>query len=85
MKCSIEYFKSYEMCRIKNSHYSQILHGYMNTRSGRAKVRFILILLDRVRISTIVMGKITSKLKGKNQQKLLHGKINQGNSRPARI
>ena len=38
----------------------------MNTRSGRAKFREFRIILDSGSSSTIVIGKLTSKLKEKN-------------------
>ena len=49
----------------KNSHYSPILQGCMNTCSGEAKLRNFRILLDRGSTSPIVMGKLKSKLKQK--------------------
>ena len=55
--------------KLKNIHYSPIMQGCMNTRSGRAKLTNVQILLDRRSSSTIVMGKLTSKLKEKIQQK----------------
>ena len=47
----------------KNNHYSPILQGCMNTRSGRGENRNFWILLDSGSSSTILMGKLTSKLK----------------------
>ena len=47
----------------KNSHYSPILKGCMNNRSGTAKFRNFRIILDSGNSSTIVIGKLTSKLK----------------------
>ena len=41
----------------KDSHYSLILQGCMNTRSGRAKFRKIIILFDSGSSSIIVMFK----------------------------
>ena len=51
--------------KYKNSHYSPILQGCMNTRSGKEKDRNVCILLDSGISSTIVMGRLTSKLKQK--------------------
>ena len=48
------------------SHYSPLLKGRMNTRSGRALFRNFRILLDSGICSTITMGKLTEKLKPKN-------------------
>ena len=62
----------------KDSNYSPRLQGCMNTRSGREKIREFRILLDIGSSSTIVMGKLKPKLKGKNEQKQLHGKPKQG-------
>ena len=56
----------------------------MNTCSGKAKFRNFRVLLDSGSSSTIVMGKLTSKLKEKNQQKQLRGKLKQGNLRTQR-
>ena len=53
------------MRRAKNCHYSPTLQGCMNTHSGRAKFICFSILLDSGSSSKIVMGKMTSKLKGK--------------------
>ena len=49
----------------KNCHYSPIIQGCMKTRSGMSKFGFFLILLDRGSSSTIMMGKLMSKLKQK--------------------
>ena len=49
----------------KMSHYSQILKGYMNTRSGKEIFNNFRILLESRSSSTIVMGNMTSKLKQK--------------------
>ena len=43
----------------KNSHYSTILKGCMNTRNGGEKFRNVLILLDSQSNSTIMLGKLT--------------------------
>ena len=59
-------FNPMKRSRSKNSHYLPILQFCMNTRSGRAKFRHFLILLDSRSSSKIVMGKLTSKLKGEN-------------------
>ena len=45
------------------SHYSLILQGCMNTRSGRALFRNLRILLDSGSSLTIIMGKLMEKLK----------------------
>ena len=55
--------------RTKNSHYSPIIQGCMNTRSGRAKFKNFQIILDNGRSSTIMMGKLASKLKSKETEK----------------
>ena len=48
--------------KILNSHYSPIMHGYMNTRKGKAKFKNFQILLDSRCSSTIVVGRIVKKL-----------------------
>ena len=48
------------------SHYSLILQGCMNTRSGRALFRNFRILLDSGSSLTIIMGKLMEKLKPKH-------------------
>ena len=53
----------------KNIHYSPILQGCMNTRSGREKLKKFRILLDSGSSLTIVMVKLTSKLKSKEAAK----------------
>ena len=56
----------------------------MNTRSGRVNFTNFRILLDSGSSSAIVMVKLMSKLKEKNQQKQLRGKLKQGILRPQR-
>ena len=46
----------------KNSHYSPIIHGCMNTHKGRAKFKNVWILLDSACSFTIVMRLLISKL-----------------------
>ena len=46
-----------------NSHYSPILHGCMDNRRGKAKLKNIRILLENGCISMIVMIRLTEKLK----------------------
>ena len=53
------------LSKSKMSHYSQILKGYMNTRSGKEIFNNFRILLESRSSSTIVMGNMTSKLKQK--------------------
>ena len=64
----------------KNSHYSPILQGFINTLSGRANFRNFRILLEIGSSYTLLMVNMTSKLKPKNHQKYLHGKPKQGSS-----
>ena len=45
-----------------NRHYFPILHGCMNTRKGKVKIKKIRILLEIGFISTIVMGRLVKKL-----------------------
>ena len=45
-----------------NSHYSPILHGCMNTKTGIAKLKNICILLSCGCSSTIVIGRLVKKL-----------------------
>ena len=52
--------------KLKNSHYSPILQGCMNTCSGTANFRIFLFLLDNGSSSTMLMGKLTPELKIKN-------------------
>ena len=49
----------------KYDHYSPILQGCTNTRSGRAKFINFQIILDRGSSSKIVMGNMASKTKQK--------------------
>ena len=53
----------------KNSHFSPILRGCMNTRSRRAKFKKLQIIFDNRRSSTIMKGKLTPKLKSKEALK----------------
>ena len=46
-----------------NSHYYPILHGYMDTRKGRAKLKIFRVLLDIGCSSTIVMIRLAEKLR----------------------
>ena len=48
-----------------NSHYSPLLHGFMNTRKGKAKFKKFRILLDSGFSYTIVMKRLILKLKTK--------------------
>ena len=48
------------------SHYSPIIQVCINTRSGRALFRNFRILLDSGIASTIIMVKLTEKLKPKH-------------------
>ena len=52
----------------KNSHYSQILQGCMNTCSGREKFSNFRILMESESSSTIVMVNLKSKLKQKQYE-----------------
>ena len=52
----------------KIDNYSPILHGCMNTLSGREKFRNFRILLESGCSSTIVMGKMKSKIKQKTSE-----------------
>ena len=45
-----------------NSHYSPILHGFVNTRKGRAKFKNFQIILDSGCSSTILMRRLVEKL-----------------------
>ena len=45
-----------------NSHWYPILHGFMNTRKGRAKFKKLRILLGIGCSSTILMGRLVGKL-----------------------
>ena len=47
-----------ERSKTLNSHYSPILHGWMNTIKGKAKFKNFCILLDSGCSSTIVMGRL---------------------------
>ena len=51
------------MCKKLNSHYFPILHGCINTRSGKSEVYDFQILLDSRCSSNILMRRITLKLK----------------------
>ena len=53
-------------CIKTKSHYSPILQGCMNTRSGRKLFKNFRILLDSGSSSTIIMGKLTEKTKPKH-------------------
>ena len=44
-----------------NNHYSTILHGCMNNRRGREKLKNFRIILDSGCISTILMGRLVEK------------------------
>ena len=57
--------------KLKNIHYSPIMQGCMNTRSGRTKLTNVQILLDRRSSSTIVMVKLTSKLKERKTTEII--------------
>ena len=57
--------------KLKNIHYSPIMQSCMNTRSGRAKLTNFQILLDRRSSSTIVMVKLTSKIKEKKPTEII--------------
>ena len=46
----------------KNSQYSPIIQGYMNTRRVKDKFKEFITLLDSGCISTIVIGKLIQKL-----------------------
>ena len=50
----------------KNSHYSPILHGCMNTRKGKVKFNKFRILWDIGCSSNIVMVRLVEKLYPKN-------------------
>ena len=50
----------------KNSNHSPKIQGCINTRSGTSKFGLFWILLGSGSSSTIVIGKLTSKIKGKN-------------------
>ena len=65
------------------SHYSLILQGCMNTRSGKGNCGNFKIVLDSRSSSMIVIGKLTSKLKQKEAEKLL-GKSKPISSQPLR-
>ena len=45
-----------------NSHYSPILHGYMNTRKGKEKFKIFRILLDIGYSSNILMTRLIAKI-----------------------
>ena len=51
--------------KYKISHYSPILQGCINTSSGRENFIYVHNLLYRRSSSTVVIGKLTSKLKQK--------------------
>ena len=70
--------------KTKNCHYSPILQICMNIHSGGGGNRSFRILSDSGISTTIVMGKMTSKLKQKKHQKKICGKTKQGSSRPHR-
>ena len=55
--------------RSKIIHYPQILQGCMSTRGGRGKFRDFLIILNSGSRSTIVVGKLVSKIKQKKSEK----------------
>ena len=54
--------------KILNSHYYPILQGCMNTRKGKAMFKTFLILVESGCSSTIIMGRLITKLcpKGEN-------------------
>ena len=58
----------------KYDHYLPILLGCMNTHSGREEFRNFRIILDSGISSTIVIGKLMSKIKQKKIRKSYLGK-----------
>ena len=71
-ECNVlsSFLKPMKRAKRKNSHYSPILQSCMSTHSRRAKFKNFQILLDSGNSSTILIGRLTSKLKTKESDKL---------------
>ena len=80
-KCNViaNFLNPTKHAKLKNSHLFPILNIVMNTRKRKENFITSKIMLERDRISTVLMNNLTSQIKRKNQP-LPSGKLRPGSS-----